>query len=388
MTFTLAVRNLFHDKASLAVTLVGIIFSVVLVSIQLGLYFGSHKLILAMIEHTRADLWIVPIKTKSFDDPMLLPGRERHVAMSVPGVDDAFDLVVGFLEWRKQGGGAIPVVLVGSSLADDNLGPWNVVKGDVAELTLPNAVAVDETYLRELDVERGIGDSGQVAGQRARVVAITRGIRSFTTLPYVFTRIDQARSYVGATAEAASFVGIRVTPGVDAAEVAGALAAKLNNAEVGKIESFSHRAEVISSEVFRDRSIQRWLYGTGAGAALLTGAALGLIVGTVIVAQTLYASTKDHLVEFATLRALGASASYIHRVILVQAIFSAIVGFLVGIALSYLIIEVTRETSLVIVIAPLLAVQIFGLTLAMCVISALSAIFKVTRIDPAMVFSR
>ena len=38
MTFTLAVRNLFHDKASLAVTLVGIIFSVVLVSIQLGLY--------------------------------------------------------------------------------------------------------------------------------------------------------------------------------------------------------------------------------------------------------------------------------------------------------------------------------------------------------------
>ena len=71
-----------------------------------------------------------------------------------------------------------------------------------------------------------------------------------------------------------------------------------------------------------------------------------------------------------------------------QAVFSAIIGFLVGIALSYLIIEVTRETSLVIVIAPLLAIQIFGLTLAMCVISALSAIAKVTRIDPAMVFNR
>ena len=45
--------------------------------------------------------------------------------------------------------------------------------------------------------------------------------------------------------------------------------------------------------------------GTGAGAALFAGALLGVIVGTVIVAQTLYSSTKDHLSEFATLRAMG-----------------------------------------------------------------------------------
>ena len=53
--------------------------------------------------------------------------------------------------------------------------------------------------------------------------------------------------------------------------------------------------------------------------ALIGGAILGLIVGTVIVAQTLYSSTKDHLNEFATLRALGSSSGYIHRVILAQA---------------------------------------------------------------------
>ena len=48
-----------------------------------------------------------------------------------------------------------------------------------------------------------------------------------------------------------------------------------------------------------------------------------MIVGVVIVAQTLYSSTKDHLNEFATLRALGASAGYIHKVILIQALMSA-----------------------------------------------------------------
>ena len=58
--------------------------------------------------------------------------------------------------------------------------------------------------------------------------------------------------------------------------------------------------------------------------ALLGGAVLGLIVGTVIVAQTLYSSTKDHLAEFATLRALGSSSGYINKVILMQAGLSAL----------------------------------------------------------------
>ena len=75
---------------------------------------------------------------------------------------------------------------------------------------------------------------------------------------------------------------------------------------------------------FRERSRQFWLFGTGAGAALFAGALLGVIVGTVIVAQTLYSSTKDHLNEFATLRAIGSSRKYIYKVIICQALLSAV----------------------------------------------------------------
>ena len=52
-----------------------------------------------------------------------------------------------------------------------------------------------------------------------------------------------------------------------------------------------------------------------------------MIVGTVIVAQTLYSSTKDHLNEFATLRAIGSSRKYIYKVIICQALLSAVIGF-------------------------------------------------------------
>ena len=387
MIVKLAIRNLFHDRVSLIVTLVGIVFAVVLVAIQLGLYLGSQQMILAMISHTKADIWVVSTKTKSFDDPAILPTREKHTVLSVPGVAAAAELVVGFAEWQKPGGGALPIVLVGANHEDGGLAPWNIIEGSAAELALPGGIAVDKTYFGDLDVT-GIGDDVQIGGQRARVVAVTRGIRSFTTLPYIFATLDQARTYLGVSNSDSTFIAIRLEPGVDRAAVAQALAAKLNGGVTSGVERFHNRVEVISTEHFGALSVARWLYGTGAGAALIAGAALGLIVGTVIVAQTLYATIKDHLNEFGTLRALGASSSYLHRVILVQAVVSAVLGFVLGMLLAQIIVHASRNSNLIILITPLLAAQIFGLTLAMCVISALSAIFKVTRIDPAMVFSR
>jgi putative ABC transport system permease protein len=78
----LAYRNLFHDRLSLIVTLVGIVLPVVLVAARLGIYLGSENRIAVMLDHTEADLWAVPFGTKSFDDPSLLPGHEKHVILS------------------------------------------------------------------------------------------------------------------------------------------------------------------------------------------------------------------------------------------------------------------------------------------------------------------
>src|SRR5690606_20741173 len=139
---------------------------------------------------------------------------------------------------------------------------------------------------------------------------------------------------------------------------------------------------------FRDRSLDQWLFSTGAGVALIGGAILGLLVGTVIVAQTLYSSTKDHLNEFATLRALGSSSGYIHKVILAQAGLSAVIGYVLGMMIALTVAVLSTHTALPISMAPGLAISLFLLTRFMCAISAVSAIMKVTKIDPAMVFSR
>jgi putative ABC transport system permease protein len=375
MVFTLALRNFIHDRVSLLVTLVGIVFSVVLMAIQLGLFQGTQKVITNLIDASRADLWITPIGAESIDDAPMLKGGEKYAALAAAGVAEAYDLAINIVQWEKEDGSAQAVVIVGADPNENSLKPWNVIAGDASQITRPGGVIVEKTYLKKLGVEK-VGDLAQINGQKVTVVAITDRIRSFTTLPYVFTTLERGRSLIGARPDQSGFVMVRVKPGADIAQVQKNIKAGLRN------------ADVLTNEQFADISIEHWLFATGAGAALIAGAVLGLIVGVVVVAQTLYASTKDHLNEFATLRALGASASYIHKVILFQALFSAVLGFGIGILLSHVVVWATWNTHLNILLTPRLSMILFGVTLAMCIFSALSAIIKVTRIDPAMVFTR
>src|ERR1700704_1108565 len=155
MARKLAYRNLFHDRVSLFVTLIGIVFSVVLIAVQCSIYLGSEFRIVAVMDHIEADLWVVPVGTKSFDLPtVLLPGREKYAALSTPGVQSAEDIIVSFVNWRRQIQGtdrtgcateegicgSTSVLVVGSDGATNKSLPWDIVEGRIAYLTMPNAV--------------------------------------------------------------------------------------------------------------------------------------------------------------------------------------------------------------------------------------------------------
>jgi putative ABC transport system permease protein len=385
----LAYRNLFHDRLSLLVTLVGIVFSVVLIAVQCSIYLGSEFRIVAVLDHIQADLWVVPVGTKSFDLPtLLLPGREKYAALSTPGVQSAEDIIVSFANWRRQSQGtdktgcaspdgscgSTSVLVVGSDSATNKSLPWDIIEGSIADLSGPNAVAVDATYFDELAVQ-GIGNRAEINDTQVIVKVVSRGIRSFTTLPFIFTSLPLARTLVFASPDQASYTLLRVAPGSNVEQVRKSLQTRLPD------------TLVLSHEALRKRSLDYWLFETGAGAGLIAGAVLGIIVGVVVVSQTLYSSTKEHLNEFATLRALGASAGFIRRVILWQAVMSAIMGYILGMVTSVIVNYFLRD-SLPIAMTFNLVWGLLVLTIGMCVVAAVSAIFKVVRIDPAVVFSR
>jgi putative ABC transport system permease protein len=375
LTFTLASRNLFHDRLRFVATMIGVTFSVVLVMVQMGLFLGFGRMVTTMIDHASADLWIVPKGAKCFEDPSLLDLKNRDRALGIDGVADVIPMVIGFSDWRLKSGEMTPVFVVGADLQDGALQPWNVVEGSVDSLKTAGAVAVDRSYFERLGLT-GVDSRAEIRGQKVTVAALADGIRSFTTTPYIFVDLRKARAYTGAPAQKASHLLVRLKPGADAERVRHG------------IQAFANDIEVLTPAEFSERSRSFWLFGTGAGAALFAGALLGLIVGTVIVAQTLYSSTKDHLNEFATLRAMGSSNSYIYSVIIYQALLNAVLGFCVAALIGGIVVWATAKSALPIVITPALVGGLLALTVLMCVASAVAAIVRVVRIDPAMVFTR
>jgi putative ABC transport system permease protein len=375
LVLKLAARNLLYDKLRFAATVIGIVFSIVLVTVQLGLFVSFERTVTVMIDHAPADLWIVPLGTKCFEVPSLLDEANRYRALSIEGVSKVDPILISFAQWRMPDGGASPVLVIGSDLRGGGLLPWNLVEGGIDALSVPEAVAVDRTYFDRLGVT-GIGSTAEMRDRRAEVRAVTSGIRSFTTTPYVFTQLDRARSYTGTPRTKVTYLLVHLKPNTDAERVRSQLLSVLT------------KTEVLTAVEFASRSRSFWLFGTGAGAALFAGALLAMVVGSVVVAQTLYSSTKEHLYEFATLRAIGSSGRYLHTVIIAQALLSAVAGFAIAFVIGLFVVRVTSNSALPVLMTPALTVILFLLTVVMCVISALSSMLKVMRMDPAMVFSR
>ena len=240
LVFRLASRNLLHDRLRFVATVVGIVFSMVLVTVQIGLFLSFDRMVTTMIDRASADLWIMPRGTKCFEDSSMLDERERFRALSINGVAAATPLLVGFAQWRLPSGGTTPVIIIGSDMRAPGLQPWNLVAGSLEALAVPDAVAVDQTYFDRLGTS-GLGDSAEIRDQKAQVAAVTKGIRSFATSPYVFAPIERARVYMGTAPNKASYFLVRLAPNAHLASVRSRLRLILADAEVLTSAEFRRR---------------------------------------------------------------------------------------------------------------------------------------------------
>ncbi|PMB21293.1 ABC transporter permease [Fischerella thermalis CCMEE 5198] len=124
-----------------------------------------------------------------------------------------------------------------------------------------------------------------------------------------------------------------------------------------------------------------------AGLIFSFGAVMGFIIGVVIVYQVLYADVRDHLAEYATLKAMGYSDIYLLSVIFQEAAMLTVLGFIPGFFISVGMYSFLADlTRLELAMTPDLAIMVFILTLIMCLVSAAIASSKLRSADPADVF--
>src|SRR3974390_808338 len=212
----LAQRNLMHDKVRLAVTLTGIVFAVVLIVVEIGLFLCFTVTTSSIIDKSGVDFWIVSKHTPYIEQGGVFSERKLYQVLATPGVASADKYIGRFAQGKTTNGGEQSVQVGGFNPYSGIGGPWNVVQGNVEDLKTPDAVMVDELYAQKLGGTR-IGEILEIDGRRARVVGLTNGIRAFTTTPYVFTSFKNGQGFARLQEDQTLFILVKAAPGTDLA---------------------------------------------------------------------------------------------------------------------------------------------------------------------------
>ena len=373
MATVLAWTNLAHDRVRLAIAVVGVAFAVLLMAVQLSLLFGFAQTAAGLVSHSGADLWIAGRGTKDVDQAVDIPARRRYEALAVPGVRSADKYIVHFSLFRRPDGGTEYILLVGYTVDHGVGAPWNLVEGSLEDLKRPDAIIIDDLYKEKLGVTH-LGQVVEINNHRARVVGITHGIRTFVQSPYIFASFETAQHLGDIAKDATKYVLVTLEPGADPAQVKSALRDRMSTVDVFDNDEFAFNTQ------------SYWLLSTGAGVDLILAALLGVVIGVVITAQTLYASAADHLPEYATLRAMGAADGFLRGIIMRQAFMNAVLGYAVGISIALLIVYLAGDGVAALVLPWQLILTLGVVTVAMCTLSGVVAIRRVLTANPTSIF--
>lgn len=374
MTVDLAWKTLLHDKLRFLITVCGVAFAVSLVFFQNGLFQGILGHASVTIERARADIWVTPRNTPNVDFAQLFPRGAVHKVRSVPGVQRADALVVFFLNMTLPSG-ATEMVLVYAMEDFRPWGiPWNVPEGRIEELRSGPFFLLDDSASKRLG-PFAAGEFREIQGRRLRIVGRTREAMSFTTTPMVFMGLATVESLLpdmirGMT----SYVLVKLETGADPSLV---------KAEIARMLPYN---DVLSRGDWAARSKSYWVDSTGIGFNLWFTVFLGALVGVVIVAQTLYSSTMEHLKEFGTLKAIGGTNADIYRILARQAAIAAVVGFVLGAIPPFASIPLVEAAGLKLLLTPAFCGGVFLATMLLCLSASAISFRKIARLDPAMVF--
>ena len=369
----LATKSLLHDKLRFVITVSGVAFAVTLVFVQVGLFLGLLDNASITIEKMNADLWVTSKNVPNIDFPQ--PFSENYVqrVRSIPGVARADNLIVWYMNVNLPTGAQESTLTYAlEDFSGWNI-PWKLNEGSLADLGRGKYVIFDNSAMKRFGAF-AVGDYREMLGQRVRIIGRTDEARSFTTTPISFLDYTRAQSISEDLRGKTTYIVVQLGPGADVDAVRGEIQRRLPY------------NDVYTQAEWAARSRAYWVESTGLGLNMILTVFLGCLVGVVVVAQTLYTSTMEHIREFGTVKAIGGSNSLIYSILGKQAAIAAVAGYIVGTAMAFAMQPVIAKIDLKLIIPPQLAVWVFAGAVAMCLASAVISFRKVASIDPALVF--
>lgn len=395
----LAWAQLSHQKVHLAVALTGVSFANILMFTMMGLEALISDGATTLHENLRGDLFLMSSFSPTLRMPSSIPRAYLLQASAVEGVETAAPVYINMANWtnpdqlsspepsQPEGDAAEGGDVFGNQVRVIAFNPAQPVL-DIPEidrqrdrLSTPQSVLFDQLSQPSLgDFPVLMAESGTaqtlMANQRVSVVGLfTLGSTVIEKGTVVMSDLTYTRWYGHQSLEQITLGVLTVELGSDLTTVQAQLKAHLPET----VEVLS-KADLIAKE-------HKFSASDPIGIIFGFGSTVGFIVGIVIVYQVLYTDISDHLPEYATLKAMGYSDGALLRVVLMEAMLLAILGFMPGFVASLGLYQLlTVMTRIPLAMKGAVALQVFLLTLVMCGASGAIAIRRLQSADPAAVF--
>ncbi len=368
--FYWTLRELFSAPQQLLTNVAAVAGAFALVLFFEGVFAGESDQIVALIERTDADVWVMQkgVGNMHMTTSFVADWKIDAVA-AVEGVEKVTPIL--YLNSVIEAGGRNWFsFVVGIDAGDPRGGPWAPAGG--ALIPGPGEAIVPDIFASDAGLE--LGDSVSIAGRDFTVTGFSSETFSMANSITYVTMDDLAdtMSSIGSV----SYMMVDAKPGVDAAE----LAARIKD-EVEKVNALT-RQEFAS----RDYSIAMqmgleivWIM------TLIGGALAALLTGFIV-----YSHVIERERDLAVMKALGVRNGAIYASVMFQALVIGLLAFGLSVALIYLAIPLT---------AALVPKVSLGMTLdaltrtgaTAIVVSLVAAVIPVRRVlsvDPVSAFQQ
>ncbi len=371
-----------RQPARLAVALAGIAFAGILMFMQLGFRDGLFDASVTIHRQFDADLVLISPRTMSSIAMAGFPQRRLVQAMADPEVVGITPVHWNLLLWRNPETRLTRSILTLGFEPGDPLFTDPGLKAKAAALTQVGRVLFDEQSRPEFGpvaswFRQGRTVETEVAGKRVRVAGLVSLGPSFGADGNMLTSRETLLRLLPSTPPGSIELGlIRLQPGADQAAVIARLR-----------RSLPADVRILTKQGFEDFEKEYWRSSTAIGFIFTLGAAMGFVVGCVIVYQILYSDVSDHLPEYATLMAMGYRLPSLLGVVAREGLLLALLGFVPAwLAGQGLYALVRSGTKLPVFMNSDRSVIVFVMILTMCMASAALAMRKLADADPAEIF--
>jgi putative ABC transport system permease protein len=377
---SVALKMLLGDSAKYIALVCGVAFATLLMSQQSSIFIGlMTRTANQVLDVREADVWVMDPRVRYVDEVEALPDTALGRVRSVPGVEWAVPLYKGLAIFRTRSGLVNQVSLVG--VDDESLvgAPREWIKGDLDSLRRPGGIVLDQEGAGLIwpgeDAVGHVGDEAEINDRRVEVTGIVNASPPFITFPVAYMRYSEALRVTPPARNKMSFVLVRARDG-ESAEVL----AKRIGEQTG--------LQALTWDQFAWRSVMYYITRTGIPVNFGITVVLGFIVGAAVTAQTFYLFVIENLRQFGALKAIGATNGQITRMVLLQALVIGSIGYALGMgAAAAFFTFVTGGAALEGFILRWQVMLGTGVVVAVIILlSALGSLWKVYRVDPAIVF--